>query len=67
MIHKIIEWDKRRKFGHKNGDFIFLLCCVLIINLIVFFVTHKINILVLVLSTVVYVILVNRDTPDDML
>lgn len=66
MIHKIIEWDKRRKFGHRFGDFIFLLFCVFIINTIVFCITQKINIFVLVLSMVVYEILVSRDTPDDM-
>lgn len=65
MIHKIIEWDKRRKFGHRFGDFIFLLFCVVIINVIVVCVTQKINIWVLVLSMGVYEILVNRDRPDD--
>lgn len=65
MINKIIEWDKRRKFGHRFGDFIFLLFCVVIINVIVVCVTQKINIWVLVLSMGVYEILVNRDRPDD--
>lgn len=66
MIHKLIEWDKRRKFGHRFADFIFLLCFGILINVIVVCVTHKINILVLVLSIVVYEILVNRDSPDDL-
>lgn len=66
MIHKIIEWDKRRKFGHRFGDFIFLLFCVVLINTIMFCVTHKINILVLILSLVIFEILVRRDAPDDI-
>lgn len=66
MIKKIIEWDKRRKFGHRFGDFVFLICSVAIINAIVAYVTDKINIPLLVLSMAIYLILVNRDRPDDM-
>lgn len=62
MIHKIIKWDKKRKFGCRFGDFILLLCCVIIINLIAVYITHKINAVIMILSVVVYVILVNRNS-----
>ncbi len=67
MIHKIIEWDKRRKFGHRFSDFVLLYCvysillyCVyFIVNITVFYITGKLNILVMILSTIIFELLIN--------
>lgn len=64
VIHKIMEWDKKRKFGCRFGDFILLLCCVIIINLIAVYITHKINVVLMILSVAVYAVLVNRSSPE---
>lgn len=64
IIHKIIEWDKKRKFGSRFFDFILLLCIYLAINMTIMCVTKRINIPIIVITIFLYEILVNRSLPD---
>lgn len=64
ILHKIIEWDKQRKFGHTFGDFLFMLLFTMILNVVVCLIANRIVMPVLIISTIIYVIIVNRKSPD---
>lgn len=64
MIRKIIEWDKKRKFGHKFKDFILITGANVAINLFIFFVSQEINLKVAVATSVISVWLFNRKNPE---
>lgn len=65
MIKKIVEWDKKRKFGHKFEDFILIFCVYVVINLLVFFALKEINLYVTSITAVVSVLLWSRNPPCD--
>lgn len=64
MIRKIIEWDKKRKFGHKFEDFILITGVNLAINLLIVYVSQEINLKVAVATTLISVWLFNRENPE---
>lgn len=63
MIRKIIEWDKKRKFGHKFWDFILILCLYVVINLFAFIAAGELNLYLLGATAILSVWLWNRKPP----
>ena len=65
IVKKVIEWDRRRKFGHKFEDFVLLLVASMVLTLVVTYVSKEINYMQIFITVFVCATLWNRKNPDD--
>lgn len=64
FIRKIIEWDKKRKFGHAFQDYIVILFTYAFVNTLMFFISGKINFVLIIVTATISVLLWNRTPPE---
>lgn len=63
MFRKIIEWDKKRKFGHKFEDFIIIFWTCITINIFAYFTLKEFNLYIAGVTSIISVLLWNRRAP----